>query len=70
MNVPANKPKLHIMIDTNVLYYEGRGDQFFSPSVSKVILDPSHSHLNISWAKGGKQRNDPNDNKEFYFLIP
>jgi hypothetical protein len=49
MSTPEKKAKLHVMLDTNVLYHEGRGDQFFSPRISKVIQDPLHAQLNISW---------------------
>lgn len=37
------------MLDTNVLYHEGRGDQFFSPRISQVIQNPLHAQLAISW---------------------
>ncbi|WP_143328553.1 PIN domain-containing protein [Burkholderia sp. AU28863] len=49
MDGQAKKAKLHVMLDTNVLYHEGRGDQFFSPRISRVIRDPLHAQLNISW---------------------
>ncbi|CAE6769077.1 hypothetical protein R75461_03743 [Paraburkholderia nemoris] len=49
MNVPT-KPSLNIMLDTNVLYVDGRSDQFLSPNIVKVIEDPLHAQLNISWS--------------------
>jgi hypothetical protein len=49
MNAPT-KPSLNIMLDTNALFVDGRSDQFLSLGVVKVIEDPLHAGLNISWS--------------------
>ncbi|WP_423378173.1 PIN domain-containing protein [Burkholderia sp. LMG 32019] len=37
------------MLDTNVLFDEGSGDQFFSPAIEGVISDGAYSNINIHW---------------------
>ncbi|MFM0184168.1 PIN domain-containing protein [Paraburkholderia nemoris] len=49
-NPAPTKSSLNIMLDTNVLYVDGRSDHFFSPNIAKVIEDPSHAQLNIGWS--------------------
>ena len=49
MSVPT-KPRLNIMLDTNALFVDGRSDKFLSPGIVKVIEDPLHAELNISWS--------------------
>ncbi|VWM09573.1 PIN domain-containing protein [Burkholderia lata] len=45
----AGVPCLHLVLDTNILYDEGSGDCFFSPSIKKVIVDKAYKNLNVRW---------------------
>jgi len=40
---------LHVVLDTNILYDEGAGDEFFSPAITKVISNEAYKGLNIRW---------------------
>jgi hypothetical protein len=49
MTTPTKNAELHVMLDTNALYQDGKGDQFFSARMCKIIGDPKHTKLNIRW---------------------